>query len=63
MLPDFEIRILMLRAGFGSQKELADRIGIHPQTLSALFKGKRHTKKHLAKIAKVLHCRIGYLCL
>ena len=61
MLPEKEFRILMLRAGFNSQRQLADKAGFAPQTLSALIKGKRNTKKHKLKIATVLQIKFDYL--
>ena len=61
MLPQNEFRILMIRAGFDSQSRLAIKAGMAPQTLSALLKGKRNTKKHKTKIAKLLEIRFDYL--
>ena len=61
MLPQNEFRILMIRAGFNSQSALAIKAGMAPQTLSALVKGKRNTKKHKVKIAKLLQIKFDYL--
>ena len=61
MIPQKEFRILMLRAGFDSQRQLAMRAGVAPQTLCAILKGKRNTQKHKNKIARLLHIRIDYL--
>lgn len=40
-----------------TQKELADRVGLHPSTLSLIVSGQRNcTAMNLANIAKVLGC-------
>ena len=61
MLPQNEFRILMIRAGFNSQSALAIKAGIAAQTLSALLKGKRNTRIHKLKIAKLLEIKFDYL--
>lgn len=53
-MTDLEFRILLLKKGFKSKAALARAAGIEPQTLCDIEKGRRHTKRHIVKIAQLL---------
>ena len=59
MLDKRSFRILMLQAGFETQAALAKRAGIEPQTLSDLLAGRRSTRRHQVRIARLLKVSPG----
>jgi transcriptional regulator with XRE-family HTH domain len=49
-----KIKIRMLEQGIYTQKALAEKLGVHPSTITRLLKGERKSRRLEKRIAELL---------